>query len=216
MGVDGWKGGWIAVVLEGGVFTDAACAPGLKALLDRFQSVNVVGVDMPIGFPTSEPRRADFEARTFVGARRSSVFPMLPRPVYETESYADALEACERLWRRGLSRQSYALKTKILEVESIVVEDSRLIEVHPEVTFAAMAGEPLVWSKKTWNGQMRRRALLAEQGVVLPDDLGEAGRVPVDDVIDAAACAWSAERVRLKRCRTLPAEPAEAEPTIVY
>ena len=216
MGVDGWKGGWIAVVLRGGRFLAAAAESELTALLLRFPSVAVVAVDMPIGFPTTDPRRADVHARTFVGERRSSVFPMLPEPVYETESYAEALEVCQRLWGRGLSKQSYALKAKILEVDSVVALDDRLVESHPEVTFAAMAGEPLRWSKKSWNGQRLRERLLAEGGIVLSDDLADAGNVPVDDLMDAAACAWSAERFRLGRSQTLPADPSPGEPTIVF
>ena len=73
---------------------------------------------------------------------------------------------------KGISRQAYALRSKILEVEPHWLADERIIECHPEVSFRAMAEEPLGWSKKTWNGQMLRRRLLAEQGIVLPDELG--------------------------------------------
>ena len=58
-----------------------------------------------------------------------------------------------------------------------------------------MKGEHLDYSKKTWNGQMERRALLAAQGIELPDQLDElAGKAPVDDLLDAAAAAWTAWR----------------------
>jgi len=58
-----------------------------------------------------------------------------------------------------------------------------------------MKGSYLDYSKKSWNGQMERRALLATQGSVLPDQLDEsAGKVPVDDILDAAAAAWTAWR----------------------
>src|SRR3712207_3556125 len=55
-----------------------------------------------------------------------------------------------------------------------------------------MAGAPLAYAKKTWSGQARRRELLARHGIVLPDMLGPAGQAPPDDVLDAAAVAWSA------------------------
>lgn len=216
MGVDGWKDGWVAVVLEAGTFVDAVVGRDLASVLQRFPSVVAVAVDMPIGFPTTQVRRADSEARAFIGPRRSSVFPVLPRPVYEADSYAEALEVCNKLWGKGMSKQSYSLRTKVLEVARLVAVDDRIFECHPEVCFAAMAGVPLDWSKKTWNGQRRRQKLLGEQGIVLSDDVGEAGGVPVDDLLDAAACAWSADRVRNGTSRTLPAEPANGEPTIRY
>lgn len=216
LGVDGWKSGWVAIVLEAGAFAGAATAADLPSLLQQFSSVAAVAIDMPIGFPISEPRRADRAARSFVGSRRSSVFPMLPKQVYETDTYAEASAVCNELWGKGLSKQSYALKTKIFEADGVVATDGRVFECHPEVTFAAMADAPLDWSKKTWNGQLLRRTLLADHGIVLPDDLSEAGGVPVDDVLDAAACAWSAERMRTGTSRTLPEDPAPGEPTIRF
>jgi predicted RNase H-like nuclease len=69
--------------------------------------------------------------------------------------------------------------------------------VHPELAFAALAGAPLTVTKHSPDGRAVRRALLAGAGIRLP-----AGRVPVpvprpaeDDVLDAAAVAWSAARI---------------------
>lgn len=216
IGVDGWKSGWVAVVLEAGAFVRATVGGDLASLLEGFPSAVSVAVDMPIGFPTTQRRRADSEARAFIGSRRSSVFPVLPKQVYAADSYADALVVCNELWGKGMSKQSYSLRAKVLEVDGLVAEDDRIFECHPEVCFAAMADAPLEWSKKTWNGQRQRESLLHDQGIVLPQNLGEVGRVPVDDLLDAAACAWSAERMRLGIARTLPADPARNEPTIQF
>ena len=50
--------------------------------------------------------------------------------------------------------------------------------------------------KRTWDGAVRRRAVLATQGLVLPDDLGPTGgTAAVDDVLDAAVCALVAGAV---------------------
>jgi Protein of unknown function (DUF429) len=46
-----------------------------------------------------------------------------------------------------------------------------VIEVHPEVSFAALAGRPLRNSKRSWNDQMEQRRLLASAGIELPDEL---------------------------------------------
>lgn len=86
--------------------------------------------------------------------------------------------------------------------------DGRIHEVHPEVSFHALAGGvPPAYAKKTWRGQNLRRSLLAEAGLVLPEELGEADRIPVDDVLDAAAAAWSAHRIALGTANRLPEVP---------
>ncbi|GAA1817197.1 hypothetical protein GCM10009835_41460 [Planosporangium flavigriseum] len=51
-----------------------------------------------------------------------------------------------------------------------------LYEVHPEVSFQAMAGKALPHPKHTWAGGSLRRRLLADAGIDLPGDLGDAGR----------------------------------------
>ncbi|WP_079175456.1 DUF429 domain-containing protein [Streptomyces malaysiense] len=86
--------------------------------------------------------------------------------------------------------------------------DERIHEAHPEVSFYALAdGVPLAHAKKTWRGQNLRRSLLAEAGLVLPDELGEADRIPVDDVLDAAVEAWSAHRIALGTANRVPEVP---------
>jgi predicted RNase H-like nuclease len=54
---------------------------------------------------------------------------------------------------------------------------------------------------------MRRRRLLEQAGIVLPEDLGAASVVPPDDVLDAAVAAWSALRIARGEALTLPADP---------
>jgi predicted RNase H-like nuclease len=82
-----------------------------------------------------------------------------------------------------------------------------VVEAHPELCFAALAGAPLPERKHSWAGAVRRRALLAAAGIEVPDDLGPAGAVPVDDVLDAAAVAWTAARVAAGAARSLPDPP---------
>jgi hypothetical protein len=61
---------------------------------------------------------------------------------------------------------------------------------------------------------MRRRALLAASGVVVPDVLaGDAGEVAVDDVLDAAVAAWSG--LRQLRGEATPLQVA-GEPAAVW
>jgi predicted RNase H-like nuclease len=84
-----------------------------------------------------------------------------------------------------------------------------VIEVHPEMSFAQLAGGvPLAEPKKTWAGAERRRTLLAEAGITFTEPLGEAGlRAGVDDVLDAAAAAWTARRHLAGHATPLPNPP---------
>lgn len=106
---------------------------------------------------------------------------------------------CRELFGSGISQQSFALRKKIFEVDDwITTTTDRVVEVHPEVSFAALAGQPLAEPKSSWAGFQHRRHLLADAGLVLDGDLGLAGRrVAPDDVLDAAVAAWSARRVAL-------------------
>lgn len=135
----------------------------------------------------------------FVGPRRGSVFPTPPRAALLAASYADARRVLP-----SLSAQSFALGRKILEVAGCLQE--RVFEVHPEVSFAALAGRHLRHAKRTWNGQTARRLLLASAGIVLPDELA-AGRAAADDVLDTAVAAWTAARKASGQAATLPPEP---------
>lgn len=201
VGVDGYPRGWVVVALDDGRFAAVELVTDLTEALTRFPTAEVVGVDVPIGLPERE-READRAARDLLGPRRSSVFPTPPRAVLEQASHAEAVAECRRLGLPGLSAQSYALRRKILEADELARGDERVVEVHPEVSFAAMAGQPVVWAKKTWNGLNLRRSLLAGAGVVLPDEV--SADAPAVDLLDAAAAAWSAHRYGLGQALPLP------------
>ena len=126
------------------------------------------------------------------------------------ETYAAGLAASRELTGMGISSQAYRLRAKILQVDRWRrgTLTCPVVEAHPELSFAAMAGAPLRDSKSTWAGAVRRRQLLADQGIDLDGDLRLAGlRVGVDDVLDAAAVAWTARRVAAGDARRMPAEP---------
>ena len=137
------------------------------------------------------------------------MFSMTPRAALEADGWEAANAISKELSGVGLSKQSYALVPKILEVDALAGSDDRVIEVHPEVSFRALSGGPLRGSKKSWSGMTQRRSLLATAGIELPDDLGEANGVPADDVLDAAVAAWSANRYARGEARRLPAEGRE-------
>ena len=63
-----------------------------------------------------------------------------------------------------------------------------VIEVHPEVCFATLAGHPL--AHPTWSraGAEERGRLLVSAGIQVPAEIGVAGELPdVDDVLESEA-----------------------------
>lgn len=206
LGVDACPQGWVGIELDAdGRFQRAVVVPTIGALVGTQQ---VVAIDIPIGLPDSGRRATDAEARRRIGRLASSVFTSPTRAAIECDSYADAARAQLAAGGPGLSKQTWALRTKLLDVDRWVRSAAmRVVEVHPEVTFAMLNGRPLTFSKRTWNGQAHRRALLAGAGIELPHELGDAGAAGADDVLDAAAAAWTALRVACGQAESLPAPP---------
>ncbi|MFD5795570.1 DUF429 domain-containing protein [Streptomyces diastatochromogenes] len=209
LGIDACgKQGWTGIRLTDGAYAGSLVDARLDALIERAGGVAAIAVDMPLGLVEKGWRAADLAARALLRARRSSVFLVAPRPAWEKSDYAAAGDRCHELTGHRLSRQAWALAPKLLEARACWLADERIHEVHPEVSFYALAGGvPLDHAKKTWRGHNARRQLLATAGLVLPDKLGEADRVPADDVLDAAAAAWSAHRIALGIAGRIPEVP---------
>ena len=152
--------------------------------------LTAIAVDIPIGLPARGARRCDVEARQRLGPRRSSVFPAPVRAVLGSVTWQEASTRSRAVDGRGLSHQVFNLLPKIDEVDGLLSPSlqARVVEAHPELCFASIAGDPLLDSKRTAAGQAVRRALL---GVVPAPRPGAAA----DDVLDAHAAFWTARRV---------------------
>jgi predicted RNase H-like nuclease len=215
LGVDGCKTGWIGIALSRGAAAGpprAYYAPRISELAHEVSQngpLEVIGIDIPIGLADAGHRQADVLARKAAGPRWSSVFMTPVRAALETDDYPEAADTSRRLTGSGISRQAFALREKIREVDLWVRQARcRVVEVHPEVSFAELAGKHLRTRKPTWAGMTERRRLLARAGIAVPDDLGLAGeRAAVDDVLDAAVVAWTASRVARGLARSLPDPP---------
>jgi predicted RNase H-like nuclease len=194
-GVDGTRGGWVAIVLEDGRFSSDLVLRPLETTFEPLVDVAVVAIDVPIGFG---PRKADTAARGFLAGAASTVFTTPARETLEAPFGPGV----------GVSAQAHALGPRILHVTQLARRDPRFHEVHPEVTFRAMNdGRPLRQRKKSAGGALERLALLRRHGIEL-DGLRFATSAPLDDVLDAGAAAWSADRIARDVARTLP-DPAE-------
>ena len=197
-GVDMAGGGWAVVVLDDDRVVQAFRSESFAEAL--LVEAEVVGVDIPIGIPETGPRPADVEARRFVGARGSSVFPTPVRKVLEAPTYAEARAIAVELTGKSVSAQSYALRHRILEVDQHASLDERVIEVHPEVSFSELAHRPLLLKHRT-DGLAERRALLEEAGIDVPDSVP---RIAEPDLLDATIVAWTASRHARGEALSLP------------
>ena len=180
-GVDGCKRGWVAVVLIDGRFREARLLEGVEASFAELADMKRIAIDVPIGYG---PREADDLARALVGG--SSVFSIPERERFEAP-FAEG---------GGISAQSHALGERIRHVTALAARDDRLREVHPELCFTAMNGmKRLRYRKKSAGGAFERLGLLRTHGNNIdPGTLGSVATIPLDDLLDAAACAWTAAR----------------------
>lgn len=211
VGIDGCSTGWIAVALAADGRATAHYLPTIGSVADAIPDASVIGIDIPIGFARDQPRRADLEARAFLGKRRNSLFLTPPRSVLAAPDHATATRLSVELTGSGVSQQSFALRKKIFEVEAWLPEAScPVFEVHPEVCFAVLMGAPASASKKSWHGMVERRSALETAGIRLGDVPADVGRrAAVDDVLDAVVVAWTARRLRDGEARPFPAVPAD-------
>ena len=213
LGVDACPGGWVGVMVDtsgrASVFVDATIS-GLVALVRETNPVAVVAIDIPIGLPDSSGRLADAEARRELVGKSSSVFSTPTRAALEAESYAAARAAnlAATGGRTSVSAQAYALREKVLQVDAWVRSRPgvTVIEVHPEVSFARMAGTPVLARKKDTDGVAARREALAAHGIIAPPWFRGAG-FGEDDLLDACAAAWSAVRHSLGVSESFPSTP---------
>lgn len=215
LGVDGARGGWVFAELS------ARGAPRL-GLIRELQEVFSAGpatiaIDMPIGLLSGRrvtSRTADSLARAELGRRAVCVFSPPTRSMLRAKD-PEAWLGC------GLTRQSFHLIPKIVEVdrclEAGLPRGARMHEVHPELAFRDLAGEPLLEPKRTPAGQERRLALLAaalgtpaERLARLVQALREEhprSALAADDAIDALVLALVARDLNAGRARSLPDPP---------
>ena len=190
-GIDGCKAGWIVAT-----FDDVFVIASLN--VDQFDRV---GIDMPIGLTDGPPRACDTAARRFLGSARSSVFPAPPRAALACTDYRSALEVARGTSGRGISKQTFNIMRKVAEVDRLIdpANPDALIEVHPECTFTMLNGDRSLPSKKTVNGQLVRRRLLAEC-FDLPTKAPTGASL--DDLFDAYAALLSIGRFQRNEHRS--------------
>jgi predicted RNase H-like nuclease len=215
IGVDGCPGGWV------GVSRRAVCvAVSLETLIETFDA-RVVALDMPMGLPDNKPRGCEQIARGLLGRpRAASVFPVPMRAALNGCDHAHASDLNQAACGKRLSAQTFNILAKIRAVDALLDGESRYLErlweTHPEVSFAAMNKrcsilQPLHDSKKSAVGAALRQGLIAAQFGT--HAFADARRMIArkqaadDDIADAFACLFTAERIAAGAHVSLP-DPA--------
>jgi predicted RNase H-like nuclease len=217
VGVDGIPAGWVAVALEEGRFLDMRAFRRFAEVIEASPQAAAIAVDIPIGLPGDIPgdggmrRAADEQARKLLGKGASTVFSTPSRAHLEAVrglGYRDAQAVWKQAGRSAPSAQSYALAAKIMEVDDFVASDERgqrVHEIHPELSFLAMnEGRPLRPAKRSWGGFTQRLRLLHRAGIDLPMVVTDLLDAQPDDVLDAAAAAWTALRIAKGIAEAIP------------
>jgi predicted RNase H-like nuclease len=205
LGVDGWRGGWIGARVEPGVDrVEWMLLPGGAAVLGV--EAAVTAIDIPMGLQESGSRSCDIVARMTLYGAGSTVFPAPVRPVLHCRSHREALEMLRGRGGMLISAQAFGLVKKIKDIDDVLMPamQDRVIEVHPELSFRRLAGVPRMPRKKTAAGVGARLEALRRWLPSIDRDLTRVPEpIPIDDALDALACAWTAQQMQAGRFERL-------------
>jgi predicted RNase H-like nuclease len=219
-GVDGAKHGWVVARATPDLGQISLyLVPELEPLFWRtIRDDGVLAIDIPIGLPDSGPRACDRSARRFLGfPKGTSVFPAPMRAALCAKEYPEACELNHAASGRKLSRQTFHLLPRLREVDGLMWVDrqQRIVEAHPEVSFATLASQKrgLVSRKKSVEGKRERFDILQRE---LPEvdlkavlDTLPNAVAPLDDRLDALACLITASRFASGNYTRFPANQIE-------
>jgi predicted RNase H-like nuclease len=196
IGLDGFRNGWVAVLLDGDLHEIRFCDDVAGALSVSFDRA---AIDIPIGMTDDGERACDLLARERLRPHSSRVFTGARRWLWLEFSDPDRAnrDALQRSQKR-VSRQLWHLGPKIMEVDRFVranrTHDIR--EAHPELVFLRLNDCKPLPSKKSEDGVRLRHLLLKREGIRMIDRwladerLGTGAKC--DDVLDACAVAIAA------------------------
>jgi len=223
-GIDGCRGGWVAVFLPKSGPAHAWVQVHSRWAGLPIGEVAVAAVDMPIGLPATGSRGCDMLARDLLGAARSRVFPHLRRPLLRFIGDWRAASEWAKRDGKGISKQAFNILPKIAEIDDWIApaDQARVREAHPELAFARLNRGVALPSKATQAGLRVRRHLLRAAGFTGLDALwravkaqgkvhgkargktqgkaegkaeGRPGGVRPDDLYDACVLAITARRI---------------------
>lgn len=132
------------------------------------------------------------------------MFPAPIRPALQSKTRQHADEIRRKIEGKGVSAQSFAIYKKVIEFDNILSAQphlqNRVREIHPEVCFWAWNNKrTMSHNKKSDKGRIERHDLVFKHfGVEVVGEI--RAEYPVkcvshDDIYDAFAALWTAERI---------------------
>jgi predicted RNase H-like nuclease len=146
----------------------------------------------------------------------SSVFPAPIRPALVAETRVRAAKINFNADGRRVGVQSFGIFPKIREIDEVLHPNpkmqSRVFEVHPELSFWAWnGGKAMEHSKKSPSGKVERRCLIdrcfGQTAVDTVRASHPAKEVGLDDIHDAFAALWLAQRISEESAKVVPNPP---------
>jgi predicted RNase H-like nuclease len=199
-GIDGWRGGWVSFTVDlASLITSVELIDLPSILRNKPNDLAILAIDVPVGLLDCS-RACDKAARKLLGRPRgTSVFAAPCWASLSAKNHAAASATNLRITGRGLSQQTWGIASKIKQVDDAITPGCQkwVFEVHPEVCFWALAGErPMAHRKKTKAGVKERLDLLRSAFPEIERHLqNRPASVGKDDLLDAAAAAWTALRL---------------------
>jgi predicted RNase H-like nuclease len=218
VGVDGCRGGWLAVSLTTNGTSDCHIFENMASLWAAHRQAALILVDIPIGLPeAANDRTCDKEARKVLGPRRASVFPVPCRAAVYAPDYDAAINLNERITGKRIFRATWNLIPRMRQVDEILQADSRargvIREAHPEVLFWGLnQRRPMAFYKKKVAGEAERLEVLEKvyRGIkAIYQELKEnlpRNSAAADDLLDALAAVVTG-LIGGTRLQTLPLSP---------
>jgi len=225
-GVDGCKAGWFVAIASAAKQVDRPFVQHILTLKNCFlagsftdvlsvtSDCNLVCVDIPVGLSDSKQRQCDLAAREILGKpRASSVFTAPIRPCLSANDYETASRISFKHSGKKLNKQSFFIMGKIRQVDDLMTPrlQTRVREVHPEISFWALNGKkPMRYGKRKLPGRNERIKLLS---CVFPEAEAIVAKsckrreVAADDILDALVAAWTASQAVMGEVKTLPENP---------
>jgi predicted RNase H-like nuclease len=216
-GADGCPAGWICVTrdtvngrIESALFSTA------RELIYQKPEPDVLMIDIPIGLAASGVRQCDQLARRLLGARACCVFSAPVRAALTGGTRKEASALSVAAGGGGISCQCWGIFRKIIEVDAVLRREptlqTRVHEMHPEVSYFEWNGHAAILQRKaSERGRRDRQRLIAGHfgsGAYAAVRGGYRVRdVAHDDIADAFAGLWSAERIMGGTGTMLPAVP---------
>ena len=216
-GIDGYTGGWIAVIIDDGNFATAQVFSNedLETLIES-NAIEYAIVDIPIGLTSdSEPRNTEAAMRNFLTGRTSCVFNTPCRQALDTidaQDYWHASDVNHKILGKKLSKQTFNIMAKIRQADRVVQKlgQDKIREGHPEVSFKILSGGQILGKKSKPDGMQHRTKLLQDAGfdcANLKQHLPNHKPAKLDDLLDAAGLAWSATRWKNNEHESFPSNP---------